>query len=99
MFQIFLLIHYKLQLRKPHNPRFVGMKNGIFRIYPGQVMAKTYDHTQRPWYKAAEARPNTDVFTTPYMDVLQGGAVLTMSRTIFEKKLVDKGIFVFLQLL
>jgi len=30
-------------------PRYVGMYNGVFRQFPGNVFGKSYDHTTRPW--------------------------------------------------
>ncbi|XP_068714497.1 VWFA and cache domain-containing protein 1-like [Montipora foliosa] len=68
--------------------RYIGTSNGVFRISPGTVSEKGYDHRQRPWYYTALANTGLVSLTTPYFDALssdiQGaGVVITAARSIF----------------
>lgn len=66
--------------------RYVGTKEGIMRIYPGNQLPKEFDATVRPWYLNALANRGKATFTLPYLDASSGQYVMSISKAVFEGK-------------
>ncbi|KAI8511662.1 hypothetical protein Bbelb_107620 [Branchiostoma belcheri] len=62
--------------------RYVGTRNGMFRIFPGIALDRRYDPTQQGWYKRALSRPNDYTFSRPVPSPFGGGNMVTISRVI-----------------
>ncbi|KAI8511659.1 hypothetical protein Bbelb_107590 [Branchiostoma belcheri] len=62
--------------------RYVGTRNGMFRIFPGIALDRRYDPTQQGWYKRALSRPNDYTFSRPVPSTFGGGNMVTISRVI-----------------
>ena len=64
-----------------------GTSTSLFRRYPGRntfLDNPEYDPSGRPWYTAAVARPDTAVFTAPYVDAHGAGWMITAARAIYD---------------
>ncbi|KAL3869969.1 hypothetical protein ACJMK2_042589 [Sinanodonta woodiana] len=66
--------------------RYVATPSGVFRMFPGTMLDKTYDPLERPWYKRAMEFPGHVTLTAPYLDVGGAGYIVTISHTVFEGK-------------
>ncbi|KAI8511664.1 hypothetical protein Bbelb_107640 [Branchiostoma belcheri] len=62
--------------------RYVGTRNGMFRIFPGISLDRRYDPTQQGWYKRALSRPDDYTFSRPVPSPFGGGNMVTISRVI-----------------
>ncbi|CAH1777706.1 unnamed protein product, partial [Owenia fusiformis] len=60
---------------------YIGTENGIFKMFPGSYMQRSYDPTERPWYLRAIANKGKMVLSA-YEDALGLGYVVTMSHTL-----------------
>eukprot|EP00028_Trichosphaerium_sp_Am-I-7-wt_P007585 CAMPEP_0168534572 /NCGR_PEP_ID=MMETSP0405-20121227/18023_1 /TAXON_ID=498012 /ORGANISM="Trichosphaerium sp, Strain Am-I-7 wt" /LENGTH=1106 /DNA_ID=CAMNT_0008561391 /DNA_START=25 /DNA_END=3345 /DNA_ORIENTATION=- len=63
---------------------YFGAEDGVFRIYPGIQIFKTYDHTRRPWYLRSLAFPSQTAVSVPYFDETAKDTVITISRSVFQ---------------
>ena len=43
-------LHDKTNLTEYLVWRYIGTADGVFRVTPGDTLAKSYDHRKRPWY-------------------------------------------------
>ncbi|XP_046344826.2 VWFA and cache domain-containing protein 1-like [Haliotis rufescens] len=66
--------------------RYVATPSGVFRMFPGTLLDKTFDPTKRSWYTRAMEFPGHVTLTAPYLDVGGAGYIVTISHTIFEGK-------------
>ncbi|KAI0241312.1 VWFA and cache domain-containing protein 1 [Lamellibrachia satsuma] len=66
--------------------RYVATPSGVFMMYPGTLLSKSYDPTHRDWYTRATEFPGKVTLTAPYLDVGGAGYIVTISHTIFEGK-------------
>ncbi|XP_078487608.1 VWFA and cache domain-containing protein 1-like [Ciona intestinalis] len=66
--------------------RYIGTKEGVFRMYPGTELPKNFDPVVRPWYEHALANRDKFVITPPYRDAASGNNIITLSKVIFEGK-------------
>ncbi|KAJ7382934.1 hypothetical protein OS493_031709 [Desmophyllum pertusum] len=66
--------------------RYVGTGNGVFRMTPGTLLAKSYDPTKQPWYHTAISNRGLVALTTPYMDAGGAGVVITAAHTLYYGK-------------
>ena len=73
---------------------YIGTATGVVRIFPGVQESKYYDPRARPWYQKAVANPGTVAITSPYLDALGGGHVITLSQSI-QQTGCDTTIFLF----
>uniref|UniRef100_A0A7M5XHG0 VWFA domain-containing protein n=1 Tax=Clytia hemisphaerica TaxID=252671 RepID=A0A7M5XHG0_9CNID len=66
--------------------RYIGMENGVFRIFPG-IEVPEFDPRQQQWYHLAETFPGKLVFTTPYKDLNDPSqaSILSLSKQITEE--------------
>ncbi|CAH1264807.1 CACHD1 [Branchiostoma lanceolatum] len=62
--------------------RYVGTRNGLFRIFPGITVDRRYDPTQKAWYMRALSRPEDYTFSRPVPSPFGGGNMVTISRVI-----------------
>ncbi|XP_066284021.1 VWFA and cache domain-containing protein 1-like [Branchiostoma lanceolatum] len=62
--------------------RYVGTRNGMFRIFPGIAVDRRYDPTQQAWYMRALSRPQDYTFSRPVPSPFGGGSMVTISRVI-----------------
>ncbi|CAH1777703.1 unnamed protein product [Owenia fusiformis] len=60
---------------------YIGTANGIFKMFPGSYLQRSYDPTVRPWYLRAVANKGKMVLSA-YEDALGLGYVVTMSYTL-----------------
>jgi len=79
-----------------NNPNFVKLYAGfevghIFRLYPGQYRDnRSYDPTQRSWYRDAKATPDEVIITSPYIDAGGMGWMISMAKAVTD----DNGTFI-----
>lgn len=66
--------------------RYVASQSGVFIVYPGTVLERTYNPSQRDWFRRAVQLPGRTIFTAPYLDVGGGGYIVTLSRAFEGKK-------------
>ncbi|EDV25350.1 uncharacterized protein TRIADDRAFT_55341 [Trichoplax adhaerens] len=66
---------------------YIGLRNGVFRSYPGHIVRKGYDPVKRPWYLRSLTNPTKIAISTAYLDSAGLGKVITIS------KAVQEGIF------
>lgn len=66
--------------------RYVASHSGVFIVYPGTVLERSYHPSQRDWFRRAVQRPDRTIFTAPYLDVGGGGYIVTLSRAFQGKK-------------
>ena len=66
--------------------RYVASQSGVFVVYPGTVLERSYHPSQRDWFRRAVQRPDRTIFTAPYLDVGGGGYIVTLSRAFQGKK-------------
>lgn len=66
--------------------RYIATPSGVFRIYPGVLLDKTFDPSKRTWYNRPFKFPGMVTLTAPYLDVGGAGYITTISHTIFEGK-------------
>ncbi|KAL9960894.1 hypothetical protein ACROYT_G034402 [Oculina patagonica] len=66
--------------------RYIGTENGVFRITPGILLAKSFDPRKRPWYLKAKSNTGLVALTTPYMDAGGAGVVVTAAHTLYYGK-------------
>ena len=52
--------------------RYIGLENGVFRIFPGLELGTNYNPTVRPWYRRAVAERDRLALSYVYLDA--GGA-------------------------
>ena len=83
--------YWKSRLESSQMSKFIVRKymttaNGVFLLYPGALMDKTFEPTRRDWYVKAVKNPGKIVFTAPYLDVGGAGYIVTVSHTILEPK-------------
>ncbi|XP_048587905.1 VWFA and cache domain-containing protein 1 [Nematostella vectensis] len=62
--------------------RYIGSGSGVFRLFPGVILAKNYDPTKRTWYQGAIDNPGNNTLSTPYIDAFGAGLVITLSHTV-----------------
>ncbi|KAL9960925.1 hypothetical protein ACROYT_G034433 [Oculina patagonica] len=63
--------------------RYIGTANGVFRMTPGTLLAKSYDPRKRPWYHTALSNTGLVALSTPYIDAFGAGVVITAAHTIY----------------
>jgi len=63
--------------------RYMGTADGVFRLTPGVVLAKSYDPSKRPWYHSALSNTGLVALSTPYIDAFGAGVVITASHTVY----------------
>ena len=66
--------------------RYISTPSGVFRIYPGVLLDKTFDPSKRTWYSRPYQFPGKVTLTAPYLDMGGAGYITTISHTIFEGK-------------
>lgn len=66
--------------------RYIASQSGVFLVYPGTVLEKSYHHSNRDWFKKAVQFPGRTIFTAPYLDVGGAGYIVTLSKTFHSKK-------------
>ena len=66
--------------------KYITTSNGVFLLYPGALIDKSFDPTRREWYLKAVQNPGKIIFTAPYLDVGGAGYIVTLSHTILEPK-------------
>ncbi|XP_052058181.1 VWFA and cache domain-containing protein 1-like [Mytilus californianus] len=66
--------------------RYIATTNGVFRMYPGTLLDKTFDPSKRTWYTRAFEFPGKVTLTAPYLDMGGAGYITTISHTIYEGK-------------
>ncbi|PIK59747.1 putative VWFA and cache domain-containing protein 1-like [Apostichopus japonicus] len=54
-------------------------------MYPGTLLAKTFDPSRRSWYKEAQNNPGLITLSSPYLDIGGAGYIVTISTTIFDE--------------
>ncbi|XP_054157249.1 VWFA and cache domain-containing protein 1-like [Oppia nitens] len=62
--------------------KYITTPNGVFLLYPGALIDKSFDPTRREWYTKAVLNPGKVVFTAPYLDVGGAGYIVTISHVI-----------------
>lgn len=82
---------WKSKLESSEMSKFIVRKymttaNGVFLLYPGALMDKSFDPSRREWYIKAVKSPGKIVFTAPYLDVGGAGYIVTVSHAILEPK-------------
>ncbi|XP_076463028.1 VWFA and cache domain-containing protein 1-like [Babylonia areolata] len=66
--------------------RYIGMPSGVLRMFPGTLLDKSFEPTQRAWYTNALKYPGHVTLSAPYLDIGGAGYIITISHTIFEGK-------------
>lgn len=64
----------------------MATKNGVFVVYPGTLIDKNYDPSQRTWFQKALASPTKLIFSAPYLDVGGSGYIITLSHATSKSK-------------
>ncbi|XP_071952059.1 VWFA and cache domain-containing protein 1-like [Antedon mediterranea] len=64
--------------------RYLVTLSGVLRMYPGTLLDKDYEPSQRSWYVRAIDNPGLVTVSSPYLDVGGGGYVVTISHVLFE---------------
>lgn len=72
--------------------RYIATNSGAFLVYPGIAIDKSYQPTQRDWFKKAINSPNRVVFTAPYLDVGGAGYIVTLSHAVVDKSSKSVGV-------
>jgi hypothetical protein len=67
--------------------RYMATSNGVYYVFPGTLINKTYDPTSTPWYYGAVNKPGMMIVTEPYLDTGGGGYVVTLSQGVYEGQL------------
>lgn len=63
---------------------YLGRSDKKMFIYPSVELPEGYDPTVRDWYQKAVQTPNTAVLTEPYVDVVTGEIILTISKAVLK---------------
>lgn len=66
--------------------RYAATSCGAMVAYPGTVLERSYDPTEREWYTRALEHPGKVVLTAPYLDMGGAGYIVTLSHTIYQAK-------------
>ncbi|XP_077499250.1 LOW QUALITY PROTEIN: VWFA and cache domain-containing protein 1 [Amblyomma americanum] len=66
--------------------RWPATSCGAMVAYPGTVLERSYDPTEREWYTRALEHPGKVVLTAPYLDMGGAGYIVTLSHTIYQAK-------------
>lgn len=61
--------------------RYIASQSGVFLVYPGTVLERSYQPSQRDWFRRAVELSDSTIFTAPYLDVGGAGYIVTLSRT------------------
>lgn len=69
--------------------RYIATQSGVFLVYPGTVLERSYHPSQRDWFRRAIELPGRTIFTAPYLDVGGAGYIVTLSRT-FQGRMSDE---------
>ncbi|XP_071850515.1 VWFA and cache domain-containing protein 1-like [Apostichopus japonicus] len=64
--------------------RYLSTTSGVVWMYPGTLLAKTFDPSRRSWYKEAQNNPGLITLSSPYLDIGGAGYIVTISTTIFD---------------
>ncbi|CAK8683749.1 unnamed protein product [Clavelina lepadiformis] len=64
--------------------RYIGTREGVFRLYPGSQEPKDFDPVTREWYRNALLNRGKYAVTPPYEDVDAGLTVVTISKVIYQ---------------
>ncbi|XP_032221259.2 VWFA and cache domain-containing protein 1 [Nematostella vectensis] len=64
--------------------RYIGTRDGVFRMMPGAALPKNFDATTRPWYISAQSNIDKLALSKPYVDAAGAGLVITAAQTIFK---------------
>jgi len=64
--------------------RFVATESGVFLVYPGTAIDRSYHPLRRDWYRRALQNPGRVVFTAPYLDVGGSGYIVTLSYALLD---------------
>lgn len=63
--------------------QYTGLETGVISNYPGvAAFPRDYDPRKRPWYRTAR-QTGRAVWGEPYVDVLSGGILLTLSQPVY----------------
>ncbi|CAG2118573.1 unnamed protein product, partial [Medioppia subpectinata] len=79
--------YWKSKLESSEMSKFIVRKymatpNGVFLLFPGALIDKSFEPTRREWYLKAVKNAGKIVFTAPYLDVGGAGYIVTLSHTI-----------------
>uniref|UniRef100_A0A131YWQ7 VWFA domain-containing protein n=1 Tax=Rhipicephalus appendiculatus TaxID=34631 RepID=A0A131YWQ7_RHIAP len=66
--------------------RYAATSCGAMVAYPGTVLERSYDPTERDWFTRALEHPGKVVLTAPYLDMGGAGYIVTLSHTIYQAK-------------
>ena len=62
--------------------RYIALQSGVTRIFPGCWNNRTYNAMTKTWYTKAVKFPDVTMITTPYLDSLGGGIIITLSKAV-----------------
>lgn len=63
--------------------RYIGLRNGMFRSFPGHFSRPNYDPRIRPWYILAADSDEELVITAPYEDFTSKEIIATLAKRIY----------------
>lgn len=79
----------KYQAKHPElETTYIGTADGAFINAPHNIMPKTYDPRQRPWYQEAVKNPGRIIITAPYVSVSSGQEVVTIAEQTADRQAV-----------
>ncbi len=71
---------------------FYGVLDGSYYDGAGWVPPADWDPCSRPWYTGAEADPEHFVYSDVYIDDQTGGAVVSISKVVFDESPRQRGV-------
>ncbi|XP_078657688.1 VWFA and cache domain-containing protein 1-like isoform X1 [Branchiostoma floridae x Branchiostoma belcheri] len=67
--------------------RYTATPSGVYRMYPGAVMDKSFDATRTQWYTHALENPGRLTLSAPHLDAFGAGYVVPLSQGVWEGRL------------
>uniref|UniRef100_T1INE1 VWFA domain-containing protein n=1 Tax=Strigamia maritima TaxID=126957 RepID=T1INE1_STRMM len=66
--------------------RYIATTSGVFLLHPGSLLDRSFDPAKRLWFTGAKRFPGQVFVSAPYLDVVGGGYIVTVSHTVYEGK-------------